>query len=88
MSQGGSWLFSALGAHVAFRSMNDPTYRYVNLGFRLAVDTEADRVGRGGGWYDSARFARTALSLRDDPTICDSRLGFRLAVDTNNNEQE
>ena len=40
VSRGGSWLFSALGAPVAFRSRNDPTYRYGNLGFRLARDGE------------------------------------------------
>lgn len=51
------------------------------LGFRLVVDTDADRVFRGGCWVNSAQLARVAYRSGDDPTDRGSNLGFRLARD-------
>ena len=48
------------------------------LGFRLVVDTDADRVYRGGCWFFSARHARVALRYKYVPANRSSSLGFRL----------
>ena len=49
------------------------------LGFRLVVDTEVERVNRGGSWYGSALYARVAFPDANDPGFRFYILGFRLA---------
>jgi formylglycine-generating enzyme required for sulfatase activity len=58
-----------------------PLHRDGNLGFRLTVDTDGDRVDRGGSWVNSADNARAANRSWDDPGYRGSDLGFRLTVD-------
>ena len=49
------------------------------LGFRLTVDTSAERVLRGGSWLFSAQYARLSFPDANDPTDRGDNLGFRLA---------
>jgi formylglycine-generating enzyme required for sulfatase activity len=49
------------------------------LGFRLTVDTSAERVLRGGSWLFSAQYSRVANRYGNDPSIRINYLGFRLA---------
>lgn len=49
------------------------------LGFRLVVDTEVERVNRGGCWYGAAAIAHLSFPDANDPTDRGSNLGFRLA---------
>jgi len=76
--RGGSWYNATTHAGVAAAY---PGRAVVNLGFRLAVDTEANRVGRGGFWYNAAGFARAANRYGYDPVDRSNGLGFRLVAD-------
>ena len=49
------------------------------LGFRLVVDTEVERVNRGGCWYGTAALAHLSVPDANDPTDRGSNLGVRLA---------
>jgi formylglycine-generating enzyme required for sulfatase activity len=49
------------------------------LGFRLTVDTSAERVLRGGSWLFTAQYARVSNRYGNDPSIRINYLGFRLA---------
>lgn len=49
------------------------------LGFRLAVDTDVERVNRGGCWYGAAPIAHLSFPDANDPMSRNSNLGFRLA---------
>ena len=51
------------------------------LGFRLTVDTSAERVLRGGSWLFSAQYARGANRYGNDPSIRINYLGLRLSRD-------
>lgn len=51
-----------------------------NLGLRLVVNTEADRVSRGGSWIRPAGYARAAGRGWGSPGYRSSNLGFRLTV--------
>lgn len=46
------------------------------LGFRLTVDTSAERVYRGGCWDFSAQYARVALRYGDAPRIAATTSAF------------
>ena len=77
--RGGSWYNATTHSGVA---ATYPGRAVVNLGFRLAVDKEAVRVGRGGAWGGTAGYARAAN--RYGSYLCDSgvTLGFRLIRET------
>ena len=82
VDRGGYWLEGAFDAGIGSRCEDDPADAgNCSVGFRLAVDTEADQVLRGGSWNNSAQSARVAYRLRDDPTYRGHDLGFRLAAD-------
>ena len=77
--RGGSWYNAATHAAMAAAY---PGRAVVNLGFRLAVDRNADRVSRGGSWDFTAGSARAAYRFRYDPGSRYSLLGIRLIRET------
>ena len=79
--QGGSWFNSAQHALEARRNELFPLHRDGNLGFRLTVSTDGDRVYRGGSWRRAADLARAAFRRRLFPDFRLDYLGFRLTVD-------
>ena len=79
--RGGSWFNSAQHALVARRNELYPLHRDGNLGFRLTVSTDGDRVNRGGSWVNTAGGARAANRSGDRPGFRFNDLGFRLTVD-------
>ena len=78
---GGSWFNSAQHALEARRNELFPLHRDGNLGFRLTVSTDGDRVNRGGSWSDTADCARAAYRSRNLPGLRYDDLGLRLIVD-------
>ena len=79
--RGGSWFNSAQHALEARRNELFPLHRDGNLGFRLTVSTDGDRVYRGGSWIGTPDLARAAFRSRNDPGYRLSNLGLRLTVD-------
>jgi hypothetical protein len=77
--RGGSWYNAATHAAMAAAY---PGRAVVNLGFRLAVDRNGDRVCRGGSWYGAADNARSADLGRGYPGSRYSLLGIRLIRET------
>ena len=78
----GCWAYSEEDAAKGDSSSLEPVFRLNDTGFRLASDTEADRVFRGGSWYSTAVSARAAIRLGDFPGSRGRNLGFRLVLDT------
>ena len=81
MYWGAGWIDSEQYARVWSRGGSAPSERSSFIGFRLTVDTDADRVRRGGCWDYSARDARVVIRYGNDPTNRSNLLGFRLARD-------
>ena len=80
--RGGSWWCNnADHAPAARRNELFPEHRDGNLGLRLVVGTEGDRVFRGGSWGNSADYARAANRSWYDPGDRDFLIGLRLTVD-------
>lgn len=79
--RGGSWFNSAQHTLEARRNELFPLHRDGNLGLRLVVDTDGERVFRGGSWFSPADVARAAYRYWSDPTNRGSNLGLRLIVD-------
>jgi formylglycine-generating enzyme required for sulfatase activity len=81
--RGGSWYNTPPYVGAAATAEGYPGRAVLNIGFRLAVDTEGLRVHRGGSWYNSAGVARAAARFRVNPGNRSSYLGFRLVRNTN-----
>ena len=79
--RGGSWFNSAQHALEARRNELFPLHRDGNLGFRLTVDTDGDRVYRGGSGIGTPDLARAAIRIRDFPGYRSFNIGFRLCRD-------
>ena len=80
--RGGSWFNSAQHALEARRNELFPLHRDGNLGLRLVVDTDGERVFRGGSRLYTAFHARATRRGRSNPGNRGYALGFRLTVDT------
>ena len=80
--RGGSWYNTPPYVGAAATEEGYPGRAVVNLGFRLAVDTETIGVTRGGSWNISAVYARAANRSRFRPGDRFSGLGFRLTRET------
>ena len=78
--RGGSWFNSAQHALEARRNELFPLHRDGNLGLRLVVDTDGERVRRGGSWYNTAVNARAANRYWYYPGYRSFIIGFRLTV--------
>jgi formylglycine-generating enzyme required for sulfatase activity len=81
-SRGKDWGSHAQTAGIGCTYGSSSVSRGAGRGFRLAADTEADRVSRGGSWSFTAVRARAAYRYGIFPGDRKNRLGFRLAVDT------
>ena len=81
MYWGAGWVDSEQYARMWSRGGSAPAGCSSFIGFRLTVDTDADRVNRGGGWIFTARYARVAGRDGYEPTLRSINLGFRLARD-------
>jgi formylglycine-generating enzyme required for sulfatase activity len=79
---GGSWYNTPPYVGEAATEEGYPGRAVVNLGFRLAVDTETIGVPRGGSWDAAAVSARVAYRGGLNPSTRSSLLGFRITRET------